>query len=118
MGPAAHAVAAAASDNRWAVEDRLPSVLAEIRNLLDLPAGAGRRSRTAVERALTNGYACALELERDRLRAERGLRDLLGRDPDASADDVARAHRALTATERELAGLRELLSTARAHVLQ
>lgn len=85
--------------------------------LLDLPAGAERRSRAAVEQALTNGYAYALELERERLRAERGLRELLRRNGGPSADDLARANDALTAAERELAGLRELLSTARAHVL-
>jgi hypothetical protein len=118
MGRAAHAAAAPGSDNRVAVNDRLLSVLAEVRTLLDLPPGATGRSRAAVERTLTNGYACALELERDRLRAERGLRDLLRGDARTSPVDVERAHGELTAKERELAGLRELLSTARAHVLQ
>jgi hypothetical protein len=99
------------------VDERLAPVLAEIRTLLDLPAGAAGRSRARIEEALTTGYAFALELERDRLRAERGLRRLLEEDARADAAALARAQRELTAAERTLADVRRLLSAARAHAL-
>ena len=66
-----------AADNRSAVDDRLPGVMAEIRSLLDLPAGAELPPRADVEDTLTSGYAYALVLERDRLRLERELRALV-----------------------------------------
>lgn len=100
------------------MDERLPSVLAEIRTLLDLPSGSAGRSRVAVEDTLTTGYAYVLELERARLRAERGLRDLLRADRPASRGEVVRARDELARAEREVAGARRLLSTVRAHVLQ
>ena len=77
IGPAAHAPRRSRADNRGAVDDRLPGVMAEIRSLLDLPAGAELPPRADVENTLTSGYAYALELERERLRIERSLRALV-----------------------------------------
>lgn len=97
-----------------------PAVLTEIRSLLDTPA-AGRPSRGAVEEMLTNGYAYALDLEGQRLRIERRLREVM-RSTDASsararAEEAAALERLLTEAERELASVRALLSTLRAQAL-
>src|SRR4029453_8911266 len=71
IGPAAHVQPGSAADNRRAVDEPLPGVMAEIRSLLDLPAGTELPPRVDVENTLTSGYAYALVLERDRLRIER-----------------------------------------------
>lgn len=97
-----------------------PAVLTEIRSLLDMPAD-GRPARGVVEEMLTNGYAYALDLEGQRLRIERRLREVM-RSTEASsararADEAAALERLLTEAERELASVRALLSTLRAQAL-
>lgn len=94
--------------------------MTEIRSLLDLPA-AGRPSRFAVEEMLTSGCAYALDLERQRLRIERRLRELV-RSTDASsararADEAATLERLLGEAEGELASVRALLSALRTQAL-
>ena len=54
--------------------------MAEIRSLLDLPAGAELPPRASVEDTLTSGYAYVLGLEGDRLQIERALRACLRSD--------------------------------------
>ncbi len=80
--------------------------------MLDLPADP-RLPREDVERTLTDGYACALGLEGERLRAERRLRTLNG----GAVAEREELERLTAATRRELADLRALLSTLRAHAL-
>jgi hypothetical protein len=99
------------------VDERLPAVLAEIRTLVDLPSGARRPSRAVLENTLTTGYAYALGLEGERVRIERRLRALLRGTPAPRTDEVARVRDELTHAERELADVRELLSTLRAHLV-
>ena len=91
--------------------------MAEIRSLLDLPAGAELPPRADVEDTLTSGYAYALVLERNRLRIERELRAIVrsrGRADQRSVSDLAGR---LDAADQELAGVRELLSTLRTQAL-
>lgn len=101
--------------------ERPPAVLTEIRSLLDMPAAAGWPSRAVVEHMLTSGYAYALDLEGQRLRIERRLRELL-RSRDAAsaharAEEAATLERLLTETDRDLANVRALLSSLRAQAL-
>jgi hypothetical protein len=103
------------------VEDRLSGVLTEIRSLLDLPADREPPPRAVVEDTLTSGYAAALALEGERLRAERELRDVLRartelrrREREA---EIAGLTERLDNADRELAGLRALLSSLRAQAL-
>jgi hypothetical protein len=121
IGPAALVAPAAPSENRKAVEDRLSGVLTEIRSLLDLPADREPPPRAVVEDTLTSGYAAALALEGERLRAERELRDVLRartelrrREREA---EIAGLTERLDNADRELAGLRALLSSLRAQAL-
>ena len=113
IGPAAHVRLVSAADNRSAVDDRLPGVMAEIRSLLDLPAGAEPPPRADVEDTLTSGYAYALVLERDRLRLERELRALVRSSDRADQRKLAALSGRLDAADQELAGVRALLSTLR-----
>ena len=103
------------------MDGRLPGVLTEIRSLLDAPASAERPPRAVVEDTLTNGYAEALAIEGERLRIERRLRALLRAEPGPSArvrmEEIAELSRRLAGADRELAGLRALLSTLRAQAL-
>jgi hypothetical protein len=96
-------------------------VLTEIRSLLDVSANAEQPPRAIVEDTLTTGYAHALALEGDRLRIERRLRALLRSEPGTSArvrmEEIAELTRLLAGTDRELAGLRALLSSLRAQAL-
>jgi hypothetical protein len=91
--------------------------MAEIRSLLDLPAGAERPPRTDVEDTLTSGYAYALRLERDRLRLERELRALVRSSERADQRELATLSGRLDAADQELAGVRALLSTLRTQAL-
>jgi hypothetical protein len=117
IGPQAHARRQAARDNRTAVDVRLPAVLTEVKSLLDAPADAARPSRAEVEHTLTNGYACALALEGERLRIEdrlrRAYRDELGE----ASGELRRLSGLLAHADRELAALRSLLSSLRAQAL-
>jgi hypothetical protein len=91
--------------------------MAEVRSLLDLPAGAELPPRAHVEDTLTSGYAYALGLEGQRLRIERSLRALVrsGTRPDPS--EVAELSGRLAEADQELAGVRALLASLRAQAL-
>ena len=99
----------------------LPGVLTDVRSLLDATAGAERPSRAVVENTLTDGYAYALDLERERLRIERRLRELMRSGgcagAGARAEEAAELARLLAEADRELASVRALLSTLRAQAL-
>jgi hypothetical protein len=90
--------------------------MAEIRSLLDVPAGA-LPQRADLEDTLTSGYAYALVLERDRLRIERRLRALVRSSERADRHELAELSVQLDAANQELAGVRALLSTLRAQAL-
>jgi hypothetical protein len=91
--------------------------MAEIRSLLDLPAGAELPPRADLENTLTSGYAYALGLERDRLRIERALRVLMRSDERPDQDEVGVLSCRLAHADQELAGVRALLSTLRTQAL-
>jgi hypothetical protein len=95
----------------------LPLLETEIRSLLHRPAEGGSAARHHVERTLTDGYAHALQLDGERLRAERRLRELVRAGGSAATGDGAVAARQLAEADRELTRLRALLSTLRAHAL-
>jgi hypothetical protein len=103
------------------VEDRLSGVLTEIRSLLDLPADREPPPRAVVEDTLTSGYAAALALEGERLRAERELRQVLRTRTELKRREreaeIAGLTERLDSADRELAGLRALLSSLRAQAL-
>ena len=98
----------------------LAAVLTEVRTLLDATA-VERPPRATVEHALTNGYAHVLELERERLRIERRLREVLRATGSPTSCDRADVTVELTGrlaeADRELASVRALLSTLRAQAL-
>lgn len=122
MGLTAHARARPGFDNRpWSasLSIHLPTVLTEIRSLLDQPTERARPARAVVEKTLTDGYAHALALEGDRLRVERRLRELVDtaeRDETTDAE-VATLASSVAVLDRELADLRGLLAELRAHAL-
>jgi hypothetical protein len=91
--------------------------MAEIRSLLDLPAGAELPPRADVEDTLTSGYAYALVLERDRLRIERALRTLVRSEEWPDQDEVTALTRRLARADQELAGVRAMLASLRAQAL-
>ena len=118
MGLAAHGGRGARMDNPNALVDPLPELLAEIRSLLDVPAGAEPPSRAVVDEALTNGYAHALTLEANRLRLERRLREMIRTGPEGGpfwAADLGELTRQLDNADQDLAHLRGLLAKLRAH---
>jgi hypothetical protein len=86
----------------------------EIRHLLDLPTtGGGAPSLAAIEHTLTAGYAEALALEAERWRLERRVAEvasLLG-GGGGHHDELAGLGSRLSATDRELQGLRTLLDS-------
>jgi hypothetical protein len=122
MGLTAHARTRSGSHNRpWSasLSIHLPTVLTEIRSLLDQPAERARPARALVEKTLTDGYAHALALEGDRLRVERRLREIVDtfeRDETTDAE-VATLASSVAVLDRELADLRGLLAELRAHAL-
>jgi hypothetical protein len=91
--------------------------MAEVRSLLDLPAGAELPPRAHVEDTLTSGYAYALGLEGKRLRIERSLRSLLRAGARPDPDEIADLSGRLAAADQELAGVRALLASLRAQAL-
>jgi hypothetical protein len=121
IGPVALAAPPAPSDNRKAVEDRLSGVLTDIRSILDLPADREPPPRAVIEDTLTSGYAAALALEGQRLRTENELRSVLrngtGHRRGERDDEIAELTGRLDSADRELAGLRALLSSLRAQAL-
>ena len=98
------------------MDDRLPAVLTEIRSLLDMPRDA-TPSRARVEDTLTTGYAYALGLERQRLSIEKRLRVLLRSESRPDPREVETLTGRLADAEEELAGVRALLVSLRAHAL-
>jgi hypothetical protein len=90
----------------------------EIRHLLDSPkTGPGAPSVAAIEHTLTAGYAEALALEAECWRLERRVTEAaarLGHGEPTHEDELAGLGRRLSATSRELSGLRELLDELRA----
>jgi hypothetical protein len=91
--------------------------MAEIRSLLDLPAGAELPPRADLENTLTSGYAYALGLEQERLRIERALRAVVRSSERPDQDDIGALSRRLARADQELARVRVLLSTLRAQAL-
>ena len=91
--------------------------MAEVRSLLDLPAGAELPPRASVEHTLTSGYAYALELERKRLRIERSLRGVVRSGDRPDPVEVAHLSGRLAEADQELAGVRALLASLRAQAL-
>ena len=92
----------------------LPTLELEIESLLG-PAGS-ELSRASVEYTLTTGYAHALELEGERLRAEGRLRTLV-RSGEARREQLVAAEFELDRATAELGRLRALLANLRAHAL-
>lgn len=82
-----------------------------------MPADAKSPSRASVEHTLTSGYAYALDLEGRRLRIERSLRALLRADGKPDSDEVAELSGRLERADAELADVRALLASLRAHRL-
>ena len=91
--------------------------MAEIRSLLDLPAGAELPPRASVEDTLTSGYAYVLGLERDRLQIERALRACLRSDDRPDRDELAELSGRLAQADQELAAVRAMLASLRAQAL-
>jgi hypothetical protein len=91
--------------------------MAEVRSLLDLPAGAELPPRAAVEDTLTSGYAYALGLERDRLRIERSLRALVRSAQRPDQREITTLSRSLAEADQELAGGRAMLASLRTQAL-
>jgi hypothetical protein len=116
MGPAAHVALNACSHNRagYAVTQYLPTLELEIESLLDPSRRA--RPRATVEHTLTTGYAHALALEGERLRAEGRLRTLV-RSGEARREQLDAAELELERVAAELRRLRALLANLRAHAL-
>jgi hypothetical protein len=98
-------------DNRSALDVRPSAVLTEIRSLLELPPSQ-LPPRATLEHTLTSGYAYALGLERDRVRLERRLQELLG-SAETLAGEMTKLSGQLAEAERELADVRALLSELR-----
>ena len=80
--------------------------------MLDLPAGAELPPRETLEHTLTDGYAYALGLERERIRLERRLQSLLG-SAEALSTEMTELSARLADAERELADVRALLAELR-----
>ena len=91
--------------------------MAEIRSLLDLPAGAELPPRADVEDTLTSGYAYALDLERERLRIERSLRTLVRSEAKPSRGEITELSSRLAHADDKLAGVRAMLASLRAQAL-
>lgn len=77
----------------------------------------GPRARGDAEATLTDGYAHALGLEAERLRIERRIGELVrgAATGGPAGGELADLSRRLTAADEELARLRGLLKTLRAH---
>jgi hypothetical protein len=116
MGLAAHVSTGAPPQNgsRYAVSDHLPTLELEIKSIIEHPHRA--QPRETVELTLTNGYAHALELEGERLRAESRLRTLI-RSGGARRQELETAEVELHRVASDLGRLRALLANLRAHAL-
>ncbi len=98
------------------MSQHLPTVLTEIRSLLDQPAGRGRPPRGLVEKTLTDGYAHALRIDAEQLRVEGELRSAV-RAPTRDDARISELTAAVQVLDRKRAGLRRLLVALRAHAL-
>ena len=98
------------------MSQHLPTVLTEIRSLLDQPAEREHTARAHVEKTMTDGYAHALALGGERLRVEGELRGVVRAERRDDAR-IAELTTALHELDLELAGLRGLLAALRAHAL-
>jgi hypothetical protein len=98
------------------LSEHLPTVLTEIRSLLDQPAERERAARAHVEKTMTDGYAHALSIGTERLRVEGELRGVVRAEKRDDAR-IAELTTALHELDLELAGLRGLLAALRAHAL-
>jgi hypothetical protein len=118
MGPAAHVARRPERENGAALVDPLPELVAEIRSLLDAPAGSEPPPRAVVDNLLTTGYAHALALEGERLRIEKRFHEVIriGAEGGAMwADELPGLSQRLEQADRDLARLRGLLATLREH---
>lgn len=98
--------------------DQDPTLLAEIRALLDAPArGEGAPVLARLERTLTDGYARALALEAERWRLERRIAEVAARLADADgelgAKELSALARRLSSADGDIASLRTLLTSLR-----
>lgn len=73
--------------------------------------------RARVEDTLTTGYAYALGLEGDRLKLEQRLRAVLRAQGKPDPGEVADLSGRLERADEEIAGVRALLASLRAHAL-
>jgi hypothetical protein len=118
MGRAAHAPAEGRRENsgrKRIVTDHPPTLEREIHALLARPHEQ-LPGRDSVEYTLTAGYAHALTLDAERLRAERRLRALI-RSGEAERTALEAAGGELSRVEAELARFRALLAALRARAL-
>jgi hypothetical protein len=94
--------------------DDLRLLIDKIRSLLDERAADPGDSVTELEHTLTDGYAAALELERERLRIERRMSELARTvDRPEEADELRGLAARLIGTEGKLSELRTLLDELR-----
>jgi hypothetical protein len=92
----------------------LRPLIDRIRSLLDDQAADPGGALTDVEHMLTDGYALALGLERERLRLERRIAELARTvDGPAQAEELRSLAGRLVVAEADLAELRALLADLR-----
>ena len=90
--------------------DDLRPLIDRIRSLLDGRAADPGDSFTDVEHTPTDGYAAALELERERLRIERRMTELARTvDDPEEAGELRGLAAKLTGTEAQISEIRMLL---------
>jgi hypothetical protein len=90
-------------------------IFAEIADLLD--GGADKRSLEELEETLTTGYATALQIEGERLRLERRIKQVASLVGDgverAKPQELANLARRLDSADAELSRLRAMLGSLR-----
>ena len=91
------------------MSDDITILFDRIRLLLDRSGTDREPTPDAVEHTLTDGYACALALDGERLRAEERIRELAGSDDRLGEIRILKAR--LVLVEEELFQLRGLLGT-------
>lgn len=93
------------------------TLLARLQALVDAPlAGEGAPSLAHVEHTLTDGYACALELETERSRLARRIGELAALetgDAEERTRELSFLSRTLASTEGDLSRLRFTLMAVR-----
>ena len=97
-----------------------PSLLVDaIESMLREPPVGGPVAVARLEETLTDGYACALEIEAERWRLERRIAELARRlargEADGAAGELAGLSERLAAADDELGRLRRLLESLRRH---